>query len=60
MKGWSDVSVKRPCSYAGMVFPDEVEICDAGNCLICRDGVFEPYEDPRPPKYGLCVSVARA
>lgn len=60
MRGWSESSVKKPCSYADMVFPHEVEICDEGKCMICNDGVFEGYADPRPPKYGLCVSVARA
>jgi hypothetical protein len=60
MKGWSSLSVKKPCPHAGMVFPHEVEICDGGKCMICKDGVFEDYRDPHHPKHGLCVSVAPA
>ncbi|MDR3554381.1 MAG: hypothetical protein P4L55_06485 [Syntrophobacteraceae bacterium] len=60
MRGWSGLSLKKPCPYGGMVFPHEVEICHNGKCMVCKDGVFEDYADPRPPGYGLCVSVARA
>ncbi|MDR3570392.1 MAG: hypothetical protein P4L43_20400 [Syntrophobacteraceae bacterium] len=60
MRGWSGSSVKKPCPYQDMVFPHEVEICDNGKCMICKDGRLEDYADPRSPKYGLCVSVGRA
>ena len=60
MTGLSSSSIKRTCSYADMVFPHDTEVCDNGKCMICKDGVFEDYQDPRPPKYGLYVSVGDA
>jgi hypothetical protein len=56
MNGLASLSVKRTCSYAGMVFPHDMEVCDKGKCMICKDGAFENYPEPRPPKYGLHVS----
>lgn len=57
MKGWSSLSEKRACAYANMVFPHGVEVCDAGRCMICTDGVLEEYNDPSAPGYGLFISV---
>lgn len=57
MKGWSSFSTKKACPYADKVFPHDMEVCDNGKCMICSDGVFEDYRDPRAPKYGLYVSV---
>jgi len=57
VKGWSNLSIEKPCSYDNKVFPHEMEVCDNGKCMICMDGVFEDYQDPSAPKYGLQVSV---
>jgi hypothetical protein len=43
-----------------MVFPHDTEVCDNGKCMICKDGIFEDYPEPHPPKYGLYVSVGEA
>jgi hypothetical protein len=43
-----------------MVFPHDTEVCDNGKCMICKEGIFEDYPEPRPPKYGLYVSVGEA
>ncbi len=59
LKGWSSLTEKNACPYGQRVFPHGVEICDQGKCMVCKDGKLEDYADPRPPKYGLCVSVAK-
>ena len=57
MKGLSSLSVKKTCTYGEMDIPHETEVCDNGECMICKDGVFEDYPDPHAPKYGLHVSI---
>ncbi|MFP5212430.1 MAG: hypothetical protein ACLGPL_03545 [Acidobacteriota bacterium] len=56
--GLSNVSDGRTCTYANMTVPNRTKLCHNAKCMLCKDGDLQECRDPRPPRYGLNISVA--